>query len=494
MKLPIEQHRNSVPLSHLLGGIASLGEKHNAMIQELTLDSRKIRSGSLFFAIPGNSEDGRNYIENAIQGGAAAIVYESENWTPRLEGQIPNIGIRNLRNHIGQVADAFYGKPSSKLHVVGITGTNAKTSCAVFTAQSLEVLASKCGIVGTLGAGFHQGLRSASLTTPDPISLHKELAHLSADGAQYVCLEVSSHALDQGRTNGIRFGTVVFTNLSQDHMDYHGCEEHYRASKSKLFTDQGSDCAILNVDEKFGRELALRTTAKRVVTYGKSPADVQLVSAKSHHRGLRMTIKIGEHAADIQSSILGSFNAINLTAVAAILHSLDFDIDQIRQALSQVKAVPGRMERINTQESRVAVFIDYAHTPAAIQTVLTSVREITRGRLWCVFGCGGDRDQEKRPIMGKIAEKLADEVILTDDNPRGESPDGIMRSISLGMRNQPTCIHDRRAAIRYALTHSGKNDSILIAGKGHETTQTYQDRTLVFNDKEVVLDLLRADS
>ncbi len=494
MNPSIEQHAIRVPLSDLLVDIARVDEKHDVTIQELALDSRRIRSGSLFFAMPGSAGDGRNHIQHAIRGGAAAIVYESEGWNQKFEEKIPKVGIRNLRKHIGHIADAFYDRPSSKLHVVGITGTNAKTSCAFFTAQSLEVLAAKCGVVGTLGTGFPRELRAASLTTPDPISLQKELARLAADGAQCVCLEVSSHALDQRRTDGVRFGTVVFTNLSQDHMDYHKCEEHYRASKSRLFTEQDSACAILNVDERFGRELAVRTAAKKFVTYGKSSADVQLVSAESHHRGLSLTIRIGSHAFDVQTSILGSFNAINLTAVSAILHSLNFEISQIRQALSQLTGVPGRMERVSFQAARPSVYIDYAHTPAALEAVLTSVREITRGRLWCIFGCGGDRDQEKRPIMGNIAEKLADEVVLTDDNPRGESPDGIMNEIARGMQNRPAGIHDRRAAIQFALTRSDGYDSVLIAGKGHETTQTYRNKTLAFNDKDVVLDLLESES
>ncbi len=493
MILPAKQQTESMRLSDLLGNITILKDKQDVMIEGLCLDSREVKTGSLFFAMPGSRADGREHIKSAIQRGAAAVLYESQTWSEIASNHTPQLGIHDLRKQIGYIADVFYQKPSTKVHVVGITGTNAKTSCAYLTTQALEILGKKSAIVGTLGSGFHSSLRAGSLTTPDPISLHRKLAQLSDEGADYICLEVSSHALDQGRTHGVKFGTVVFTNLSQDHLDYHRTHRHYRDSKAKLFTEYNSRCAILNVDEDLGRELSTKTKNEYVLTYGKRDSDVQLEKAVAHSDGLTATINILGRTITVQSSLLGSFNAINLTTVAAILHSLGFNHCQIEQALSQVKAVPGRMEQISSVE-RPSIYIDYAHTPAALEAALSSLKEFSKGQIWCIFGCGGGRDQKKRSMMGKISEKLSDEVVLTDDNPRNEAPDSIMDAIAQGMKSQPKRIPDRKSAIEFALKNAARCDSILIAGKGHETTQVYRDQSFAFSDKQVVLELLGARS
>ena len=492
MNLATERSYSGEYLSNLLGGLREVDKENDILIEDLCLDSRKVSTGSLFFAIPGEVEDGRRHIQQAIQAGARAVVYESEGWSMERQDDSRLIGVRDLRRQIGTVADVFYGKPSSKMHVVGITGTNGKSTCASLTAQAFEALGKKCGIVGTLGSGFPAELSESSLTTPDPVSLHQNLASLLEAGAEYLCLEVSSHSLDQSRTKGVRFSTVVFTNLSQDHMDYHRSQEHYRASKAKLFVESTASSAILNIDDEFGRSMLGKTSCTREFTYGSAPADIQLQDCISTRRGLVLKIAVQGRSIEVQSELLGGFNGINLTTVAAVLHAHEFELADIERALHAVKPVAGRMERISGSSAQPEVFVDYAHTPDGLKSALQSLREITEGNLVCVFGCGGNRDDEKRPIMGAISEKHADHVIVTDDNPRGESPQAITRRILEGMRSKPKVIHDRREAIRSAVKGCGRNDTILIAGKGHETTQTYGSKVIPFSDREAVTDALRS--
>ncbi len=479
-------------LSCLLSGLRDIGQVDDILIDNLCLDSRKASSGSLFFAVPGTRQDGRNHIGQAMQAGASAVLYETEGWTFDNvdEGRI--FGVSNLRRHIGPVADIFYDEPSSKMHVVGITGTNGKSTCAMLTAQSLKRLGSSCGVMGTLGNGFPENLRQGSLTTPDPISLQRDLALFVQQDAQYLCLEVSSHSLDQARNEGVRFGTVVFTNITRDHLDYHRTDENYRASKSKLFTESSASCAVLNVDDVFGRSLVDMSTADRIVTYGSGDADIKLVDCAADINGVSLSIGIEEQMIDVRSELLGRINATNILTVAAVLHALEFDAEEIGRGLTGLKSVPGRMERIPGNERQPAVFVDYAHTPDGLENALVSLRELTRGRLWCVFGCGGDRDDEKRPMMGAIAERNADETVVTDDNPRDESPEEIVRRIMEGMSSRPEVIHERSDAIRYAIERAEPQDTVLIAGKGHETTQTYRHEIRSFSDRKFAAELLRS--
>ncbi len=481
-------------LSSLLSGLHDIAQADDIFIENLCLDSRKARSGSLFFAVPGTRQDGRDHIGQAMQAGASAVLYETEGWTfdGIHEGRV--FGVSNLRRHIGPVADVFYGRPSSQMHVVGITGTNGKSTCAMLTAISLKRLGNRCGVIGTLGYGFPEELRQSHLTTPDPISLQQDLAFFVQNDARYVCLEVSSHSLDQARNEGVRFGTVVFTNLTRDHLDYHRTEENYRASKSKLFTETSASCAVLNVDDAFGQSLVDVSTADRIVTYGSGAADVSLLDCVADINGLALRIRIVGKTIDIRSELLGRINATNILTVAAVLHALEFDVDDIELGLTGLKPVPGRMERIVGETEQPAVFVDYAHTPDGLENTLASLRELTRGRLWCVFGCGGDRDDDKRPMMGEIAERYADEVVVTDDNPRDESPERIIRRIMEGMSSKPEVIHERSDAIRYAVERAEPLDTVLIAGKGHETTQTYRSEMRCFSDRKVAAELLGSEA
>lgn len=478
-------------LSGLLSGLCDIDQADDIFITDLCQDSRSARPGSLFFAVPGDNQDGRKHIDCAIHAGASAVLFESEGWNPDGRRRQRVFGVRELRRHIGPVADVFYDSPSSKNHVVGITGTNGKSTCAILTAESLRRLGHKCGVIGTLGAGLPGRLRNSVLTTPDPITLQRELALLVRHGAQYVCLEVSSHSLDQSRNEGVRFGTVVFTNLTRDHLDYHLTEEHYRNSKSKLFTKSDASCAVLNIDDDFGRSLVSLSSAGRVLTYGSGCADVNLLDCKADIDGISVNIGIETQILRIRSALLGRINATNILTVAAVLRALDFDIAEIEQGLADLQPVRGRMERIPGTPEQPAVFVDYAHTPDGLKNALNSLRELTPGRLWCVFGCGGDRDQDKRPMMGAVADHAADKTVITDDNPRGENPKTIARQIIDGMRLKPTVIHERADAIRYAIAHAGPQDTVLVAGKGHETTQIYRNEARSFDDRDFAAQVLR---
>ena len=423
--------RSGQYLSVLLDGIAEVDADRNPLIEEVNLDSRDVRPGSLFFAVPGLNDDGRSHIKSAITAGASAIVYESEGWQIERTDSTPQIGVPGLSRKISAIADVYFRQPSKKVNIVGITGTNGKSSCAVMTAQALESLGHRCGIVGTLGYGFPENLAPIPLTTPDSISLQRYLAQLVNAGAQSICLEVSSHALDQSRTDGVRFGTVVFTNLSQDHLDYHRNMEHYRSAKSKLFTRTDASHAVLNVDDDFGRSLLGRTSAEREVTYGEQNSDIQLVNCSPDDQGLSISIRIHGELIEVRSRLLGRISGINLTAVVAVLHSFGISNQDIEESLHAINPIPGRLERIGGASHLPSVYVDYAHTPDGLQQALNSIREITRGSLWCVFGCGGERDKEKRPLMGTIAERLADRIIVTDDNPETKIPKRLQTTLQV---------------------------------------------------------------
>lgn len=479
-------------LSTLLGDFAAVDENRNPMINAIHLDSREVGPGSLFFAVPGFRDDGRSYIQSAIDAGAGAVVFESKGWRVERRETVPQIGVSDLNGKISKIADAFFKQPSSRLHVVGITGTNGKSSCAALTAQALESLGHTCGIVGTLGFGFPDQLIPLPLTTPNSISLQRHLASLADSGAQYLCLEVSSHSLDQSRTDGVRFGTVVLTNLTWDHLDYHESEANYRAAKERLFTQlAGASHAVLNIDDAFGRSLLDRTVAERKITYGEQPSDVRLAECAADRFGLAVLLEIEGRPVEVRSELLGRFNGMNLAAVAAILYSLGHRPTQIGAALNALKPVAGRMQRVGGTSRQPSVYVDYAHTPDALEQALAGVREMTAGTLWCVFGCGGDRDKDKRPLMGEIAERFADRVIVTDDNPRTESPQAIAGQIADGMKSAPAIVHDREAAIQLAIGRAQPDDAVMIAGKGHETVQLYGDDSVPFSDRLVAEQALR---
>jgi UDP-N-acetylmuramoyl-L-alanyl-D-glutamate--2,6-diaminopimelate ligase len=477
-------------LSQLLDGIAPVDHAPGPVITALALDSRAATPGCLFIAVPGGRLDGRAFIDDAVRRGAAAVVYEAGG-APVVPG-VPAVAVAGLAGKVGEIAHRFYGAASHRLDVIGVTGTNGKTTCTHLLADSLSDEAHRCALIGTLGAGFPGAVTSTRHTTPDAVNVHRLLAEFSAAGADYVCMEVSSHALEQGRAIGIRFHTAVFTNLSQDHLDYHGDMDAYGAAKARLFAWPGLRNAVVNADDAFGQALLLREPgAARRVGYGIARGDVRAVSVEPDRHGLRLRVTAPQGEAAFHSALMGRFNASNLLAVLATLIVLGFGPAEAAQRLQRARPVPGRMERFTGHEGLPPVVVDYAHTPDALEKALAAAREHASGKLVCVFGCGGDRDRGKRPLMGATAERLADVVIVTDDNPRHESPQSIVADILAGMRSRPTVIHDRVAAIRHAVGLARGPDVVLVAGKGHETTQQVGDAYLPLSDRETVSAILR---
>ncbi len=474
----------------LLQQLADVGIKPGHM----TSDSRQVGAGDLFVAYPGESADGRDYIEQAIARAAAAVLWEREQGRWADEWHVPNIGVSGLRGQVSEIAGEFYGHPSQRLWMIGVTGTNGKTSCSHWLAQCLTKLQRKAAVIGTLGNGFPSALSEAINTTPDPIVLQARLAEYLQQGAAAVAMEVSSHGLAQGRVNGIKFDVAVLTNLSRDHLDYHGSMELYAAAKAQLFDWPQLACTVLNADDAFGAQLAREQVAKgrRVLTYGIENGDVTSTALRLDEAGVKMSIASPWGAVQVSAPVLGRFNAYNALAVLAALLASDVPLNAAAAALREIRAVPGRMQQLGGGEQPLVV-VDYAHTPDALEKVLASLREQCRGRLLCVFGCGGNRDKGKRPLMGEVVSRLADSAIVTSDNPRHEEPRAIIGEIVSGMAGNYRIEEDRAAAIDNAIREARPGDIVLLAGKGHEAYQQIGDNKLPFSDSEVaqrVLDSL----
>ncbi len=465
-------------------------------VRRLTVDSRAVRPGDTFVAYPGESRDGRNFIAQAIANGAVSVLWDGEGyrWNPRW--RVPNLAVAHLRRHAGVIASEVYGKPSAPLWTVGVTGTNGKTSCSQWIAQSLTRNRRKCAVIGTLGSGFPGRLDTHVNTTPDAVTLHARMRTLKRAGAQAVCMEVSSHGLVQDRLSGVEFDVALLTNLSRDHLDFHGTMRRYKAAKARLFRWPTLSCAVLNLDDAFGRELLQRWKHKRAqaLAYGFRKravrAGVPCVEGRNLRLGLTgMSFDIVSPwgRATLQSPLIGAFNAANLLGSLAALLASDINLDQSVAALEKVAPVPGRMQRYGGGRAPL-VIVDYAHTPDALENVLRSLRAVAdvRSRLCCVFGCGGDRDRGKRPLMGAVAARLADRVIITSDNPRDEDPDAIIADIARGVRGKHERITDRRLAITRALTEARAGDIVLIAGKGHERYQEIRGVRRRYSDAVVV--------
>ena len=473
--------------------------KDQANIQHMTTDSRNVQEGSLFFAYKGQVNDGRYYIPQAIANGASAVMWEKEGFAWNAEWKVPNQAVEGLKQEVGVVASEFYGKPSEQLWTVGITGTNGKTTCSHWLAQAFTELGRRSAVVGTLGNGFLNNLSRTSNTTPDAIVLHSLLANYLAQKAQVVAMEVSSHGLDQGRVNGVAFDIAVFTNLTRDHLDYHGDMQAYGDAKKKLFAWNGLKTGVLNRDDTFGADLAAKLAAqgKSVMTYGLNKDfagenDIAVNSMQLTDAGMRLdvTTPIGE--ATLSANVIGQFNAYNLLAVLATLLASDVALADAVQALSNIKSVAGRMQQCGGGEQPLIV-VDYAHTPDALEQVLKSLRaQLTaNAELICVFGCGGDRDQGKRPLMGKVASGLASRLIVTSDNPRSESPASIIQSVMAGAGEKATSIECRADAIKQAIKTAKKGDVVLIAGKGHEDYQEIAGVKYPFSDMQVAQETLQ---
>jgi UDP-N-acetylmuramoyl-L-alanyl-D-glutamate--2,6-diaminopimelate ligase len=473
---------------------------------DMCMDSRQVKPGDLFLACGGRRAHGQTFIEQAVSAGAVAVLWECGdntpcvplNWRSSPKGRrVPLIAVPQLSSRVGVLADQFYGHPSADLFVVGVTGTNGKTSCSQFLAQTLQA-DQPCGVMGTLGHGIPPQLVQTGHTTPDAVTCHRWLAEMRDAGVSCVSMEVSSHALDQGRVDGVRFDCAVFTNLTREHLDYHGDMAAYQQAKSSLFHMPGLRYAVINSDDPFGRRLlSLIPDSVEIVTYGldcntlRPTVCGQALQLTDH--GMHLTVNSAWGSANLDAPLFGRFNASNLLAVFGVLLLHGVPLPEVVSRLARVKPVAGRLERFE-KKNKPRVFVDYAHTPDALEQVLGTLADHTRGKLWCVFGCGGERDRGKRPLMGEIAERLADFVVLTDDNPRHEDPLNIIEDIQRGMHDVDAIYvqRDRREAIRLAITNAQAEDIILVAGKGHEDYQLIGDETRFFSDADEVRALLES--
>lgn len=474
--------------------------KAQANIQHITADSRQVQAGSLFVAYKGDALDGRLYIPQAINNGATAVLWEQEGFAWNSDWRLPNQAVQGLKQAVGDIASEFYGSPSEHLWMVGVTGTNGKTTCSQWLAQAFNALNRESAVIGTLGNGLLKaGLSETKNTTPDSILLHGLLAEYLAKQAEVVVMEVSSHGLDQGRVNGVKFDVAVFTNLTRDHLDYHGDMQAYGNAKKKLFTWDSLKTAIINRDDAFGVKLAAELSAqgKSVLTYGlnqdvKGSHDISAQAIQLTDRGMAFDVMTPMGNASVHANVIGQFNAYNLLAVLAALLASGVKLLDAVNALSEIKPVAGRMQQCGGGQ-RPLVVIDYAHTPDALEQVLQSLRaQLSKNaQLICVFGCGGDRDQGKRPLMGEVAAKHASQVIVTSDNPRNESPASIIQAVMAGAGNTATSIENRAEAIQYAIQKAKKGDVVVIAGKGHEDYQEIAGVKYPFSDMHVAQQLLQ---
>ncbi len=481
-----------LPLSELLPDVA--GVPAGMRVTGLSQDSREIAAGDAFLAIPGFGTHGLRFVDQARTAGAAAILYEP----PAPDGvAVPAdaIAVPGLRSCIGAMADRLHASPSAAMTVVGVTGTNGKTSTVQMLSQAWTLRGLRAGSIGTLGAGLHGQVEPTGFTTPQVSRMHALLARLRDDGAQAVAMEVSSHALDQGRVDSVRFAVGVFTNLTRDHLDYHGDMAAYGAAKARLFQAPGLRAAVVNLDDAFGRELhaglepglqAVGTSAR-----GRPEATVRADDVVLDADGLGFRLRIGDEAHAVRTALLGRFNVDNLLAVAGVLHALGDAAGDIAATLGRLQPVAGRMNRLGGS-GKPLVVVDYAHTPDALEQALSSLRGHARGRIVCVFGCGGERDRGKRPQMAGVAGRLADAVIVTDDNPRGEDGDVIVAGILEGFADRSNVVveRDRRAAIHRAVGAAGPGDIVLVAGKGHEPYQEIHGVRHPFDDGQVAREAL----
>lgn len=466
-------------------------------ITGLVQDSREVRPGNAFVAIAGFGAHGLGFVAQARAAGASAILFE-----PPAPDDLPApadaIAVPGLRSRLGELGDRFHGRATDTMRVVGVTGTNGKTSTVQLIAQAWTLRGVRAGTIGTLGAGLYGEAVPTGFTTPLVLRLHALLAELHDAGAQAVAMEVSSHALDQGRVDGVHFDVGVFTNLTHDHLDYHGTMEHYGAAKARLFAWPGLKAAAINLDDAFGRELIGRLPAGvRAIglsSRGANGAAVRAENLRFDSRGIGFDLVLGGQDHAVASPLLGRFNVDNLLAVAGALHALGDTPAQIAEVLPRLQPIHGRMNRLGGDSEQPLVVIDYSHTPDALEQALASLRAHAQARLICVFGCGGERDRTKRPRMAAIAEQAADVVIVTDDNPRHENGDDIVADILAGFRHPERAIvlRDRAAAIAAAIGQAGNDDIVLVAGKGHEPYQDINGVQYPFDDTDVARAALEA--
>ena len=502
---------HSINLTKLFKGLISEQiVSDTKTVNSISLDSRTVMVGGLFLLLAKDSTQRLQFLQQAIEKGAEVIAYDSEYVLLPSEQElceqqnVKTYAIDNLSDNAGEIAARFYDHPSKTLTVIAITGTNGKTSVSQFIAQALEFLDMPCGVIGTLGVGRVTDLKSTGMTTPDPVTLQSVLAEFKQQAINYVVIEASSHALEQGRLNSVEIDIAVLTNLSRDHLDYHSTLESYGRAKQRLFEFASINKAVINIDDAFGQVLVeqLDKTAVQLLSYSSQEntqqngeLHIQAVAISTKPEGLSFKLKNKRSNVDINSALVGRFNVDNLLAATLVLLAVDIDYKQAIEAITHCHAVDGRME-VYGGKNQTQVVIDFAHTPDALTQALSSLKShlTANGQLWCVFGCGGDRDKGKRALMGTSAAAYADKLVITADNPRSESNDAIVDDIIAGINNMNIVHieHDRQKAIIHAMTAATNNDIVLVAGKGHEQYQEISGIKHPFNDAQVVIQALAA--
>ncbi len=463
-------------------------------ISGIVMDSRQVEPGFAFVAIRGGSGHGMQHAEDAVRRGAVAILHDGGFENGDID--IPMIQVERLRDRLGELASRFWAASSEDMTIAAVTGTNGKTSVAHFIAQTWEREFGRAGLIGTLGFGPLDALEPASHTTPDPFTLNRILANCMDDGVDHLAMEVSSHALAQGRVDTVQFDAAIFTNLSRDHLDYHEDMEAYAAAKRRLFTDHAPRFSIINRDDMTGRKWIRELGGQQqVLSYGLmagAELTAEVLTMDADGMALRLHSPWGR--AELRTGLIGQFNALNLLATAGALTLLGMSWNDTVRELEAVQAVPGRMVRLGGAPGQPVVVIDYAHTPDALAQSLAAVRDHLSGRLTCVFGCGGNRDRGKRAQMGQVAESLADRLVVTSDNPRFESVNSIINDVlrGIGDQGQVAVEPDRATAIRTAIDQAGPGDIVLVAGKGHETWQEVAGQKIPFSDEATVQAVLEA--
>ena len=486
----------SLRLSALLDEVIAIDARIDRDIAGLSLDSKAVVPGTAFVALRGTQRHGIEFAAEAVARGAAIVLAEAP--LPDIaQLDVPVVVINALRDRLGGIARRFYGEGLSGLRLIGVTGTNGKTSSVQLIAQALYAAGESSGTIGTLGTGLYGRLEAGERTTPDVLSVHRALAQMRAQGAASVAMEVTSHALVQGRVDGLDFETAVFTNLTRDHLDYHGTMEAYGAAKARLFAWPSLQSAVINIDDDFGARLADQVRGGvRVIRTGTRRQDVEIHASDiaTGVTGLNFTLWIEAERHPVSTRLIGRFNVSNLLGVAGVLHARGWDGERIAAALSALDPVPGRMSRLGGDGRKPLVVVDYAHTPDALDKALSTLRDHAEARLIVVFGCGGERDAGKRPQMAALAEQKADAVIVTDDTPRRESGDAIVADIRRGFARPEAVVveRDRARAIARAIGMAAANDVVLIAGKGHEAGQTSRGQTRPFDDRDELAQALEA--
>jgi len=461
-------------------------------IKGITCNSKAVKKGFVFVAIKGSLQDGGSFIEEAAANGASVLVAQGQAPKIKFPGKLKLVMVKDCRKFLAEASSEFYGRPSENLKVIGITGTNGKTTISYLIEAMARESGSDCGVIGTINYRFKGKEIPAKNTTPGPVELQGLFAKMRAQRIKYCAMEVSSHALDQERVLGIRFVHAVFTNLTQDHLDYHKNLENYFLAKAKLFSAlKAGGTAVINSDDKYSRRIK-KLIGGRLISYGiKNKSTVMAAQIDSGMRGTEFTLIAPGVNTRIKTQLIGRYNIYNILAAVSWGISEGLRLKDIRAAIEKFKNVPGRLEKLSSKKG-LNIFVDYAHTPDALFNVISALRPLVPAKIIVIFGCGGERDKLKRPKMGKIASSLADYVIITSDNPRSEDPARIIQDILGGIRKNNYCvIADRFKAIKAGLKLIKKNDCLIIAGKGHEEYQIFKDRVLHFSDRKAVQKCLR---